>query len=381
MIGQVAINSETGASTSDQSKQERMKTTGLQGRKKHKSSQERRAAEKKVPARRIFKTCTILTARSTEASQAQIPVAAPGPWRLALHLLQEQPPWLCGCQWLRPHVGPSHPRCEVAATTGGWQGCPCPHLGPTPASGAVAMVTTATCVAKPTGRNTGHSCVRVSCWVRRGQGRDRARVRVPRGDRTPHLRVWACAVSSPAPRLSLRVSRGGFRGDRDSKRLLSTCTTSTRKEKAPDAMEKGESKASLPTSWQSSCQGSQRGAGGGGRGRQERSSHLSKWGPGWDPCACNDRFIPMASSPAHQPATHGQSRALGVTPQGRFPGPAEALTPMAFALSPPACMLCHRAAADPDVCGHKLEAAGLCAHEFCLVSSPRAPSSFLPGSP
>lgn len=151
MIGQVAINSETGASTSDQSKQERMKTTGLQGRKKHKSSQERTAAEKKVPARRIFKTCTILTARSTEVSQAQIPVAAPGPWRLALHLLQEQPPWLCGCQWLRPHVGPSHPRCEVAATTGGWQGCPCPHLGPTPASGAVAMVTTATCVAKPTG--------------------------------------------------------------------------------------------------------------------------------------------------------------------------------------------------------------------------------------
>ncbi|KAK2514362.1 PHD finger protein 7 [Columba guinea] len=39
---------------------------------------------------------------------------------------------------------------------------------------------------------------------------------------------------------------------------------------------------------------------------------------------------------------------------------------MAFALSPPACMLCHRAAADPDVCGHKLEADGLCAHEFCL---------------
>lgn len=145
MIGQVAINSETGASTSDQSKQERMKTTGLQGRKKQKSSPERTAAEKKVPARRIFKIRTVLTARSTEVSQAQIPVAAPGPWRLALHLLQEQPPWLCGCQRLRPHAGPSHPRCEVAATTEGWQGCPSPHLGPTPASGAVAMVTTATC--------------------------------------------------------------------------------------------------------------------------------------------------------------------------------------------------------------------------------------------
>ncbi|XP_065700801.1 PHD finger protein 7-like [Patagioenas fasciata] len=32
----------------------------------------------------------------------------------------------------------------------------------------------------------------------------------------------------------------------------------------------------------------------------------------------------------------------------------------------PACMLCHQAAANPDVCGHKLEADGLCAHEFCL---------------
>ncbi|NXP53547.1 PHF7 protein, partial [Heliornis fulica] len=30
------------------------------------------------------------------------------------------------------------------------------------------------------------------------------------------------------------------------------------------------------------------------------------------------------------------------------------------------CMLCHRAEADPDICGLKLERQGLCAHEFCL---------------
>uniref|UniRef100_A0A8D0F0S0 PHF7/G2E3-like PHD zinc finger domain-containing protein n=1 Tax=Strix occidentalis caurina TaxID=311401 RepID=A0A8D0F0S0_STROC len=42
--------------------------------------------------------------------------------------------------------------------------------------------------------------------------------------------------------------------------------------------------------------------------------------------------------------------------------------PLAFALSPPACVLCGRAAADPDLCGHKLEKQGLCAHLFCLVS-------------
>ncbi|KAM7041051.1 PHD finger protein 7-like [Acridotheres tristis] len=32
----------------------------------------------------------------------------------------------------------------------------------------------------------------------------------------------------------------------------------------------------------------------------------------------------------------------------------------------PACMLCHRTEADPDICGNKLEKFGLCAHVFCL---------------
>ncbi|CAM9362718.1 unnamed protein product [Bubo scandiacus] len=31
-----------------------------------------------------------------------------------------------------------------------------------------------------------------------------------------------------------------------------------------------------------------------------------------------------------------------------------------------ACMLCGRAAADPDICGHKIQQQGLCAHVFCL---------------
>ncbi|KFQ92749.1 PHD finger protein 7, partial [Nipponia nippon] len=30
------------------------------------------------------------------------------------------------------------------------------------------------------------------------------------------------------------------------------------------------------------------------------------------------------------------------------------------------CMLCRRAQADPDICGHKLQKRGLCAHVFCL---------------
>uniref|UniRef100_A0A8C3VAK6 PHD finger protein 7 n=1 Tax=Catharus ustulatus TaxID=91951 RepID=A0A8C3VAK6_CATUS len=42
--------------------------------------------------------------------------------------------------------------------------------------------------------------------------------------------------------------------------------------------------------------------------------------------------------------------------------------PVPLALSPAACVLCHRTEADPDICGDKLEKFGLCAHVFCLVS-------------
>ncbi|XP_041345789.1 uncharacterized protein LOC121365558 [Pyrgilauda ruficollis] len=33
----------------------------------------------------------------------------------------------------------------------------------------------------------------------------------------------------------------------------------------------------------------------------------------------------------------------------------------------PACMLCRRVEADPDICGDKMEKCGLCAHVFCMV--------------
>ncbi|XP_042655801.1 PHD finger protein 7-like [Tyto alba] len=50
------------------------------------------------------------------------------------------------------------------------------------------------------------------------------------------------------------------------------------------------------------------------------------------------------------------------------PGPAEVSCsfPLSFALSPPACMLCGRAEADPHICGKKLQKQGICAHLFCL---------------
>ncbi|XP_068034694.1 PHD finger protein 7-like [Anomalospiza imberbis] len=36
------------------------------------------------------------------------------------------------------------------------------------------------------------------------------------------------------------------------------------------------------------------------------------------------------------------------------------------AVLPFTCVLCHRAEADPDICGDQLEKCGLCAHAFCL---------------
>uniref|UniRef100_A0A8D0F9E5 PHF7/G2E3-like PHD zinc finger domain-containing protein n=1 Tax=Strix occidentalis caurina TaxID=311401 RepID=A0A8D0F9E5_STROC len=64
--------------------------------------------------------------------------------------------------------------------------------------------------------------------------------------------------------------------------------------------------------------------------------------------------------------------ALGNNPSGTLPpAPQRCSFPSAFALSPPACVLCGRAAADPDLCGHKEEEEGLCAHLFCLVSLPQ----------
>ncbi|NXF56539.1 PHF7 protein, partial [Oceanites oceanicus] len=49
-----------------------------------------------------------------------------------------------------------------------------------------------------------------------------------------------------------------------------------------------------------------------------------------------------------------------------------------------ACMLCGRAEADPDTCGHKLQKQGLCAHVFCLffaneLSQERGPDEGLVG--
>ncbi|XP_017695021.1 PREDICTED: uncharacterized protein LOC108509916 isoform X3 [Lepidothrix coronata] len=47
----------------------------------------------------------------------------------------------------------------------------------------------------------------------------------------------------------------------------------------------------------------------------------------------------------------------------------------------PACLLCQRSEADPDICGQKSFVLGLCVHKFCLVSCSAGSLHFLTGSP
>lgn len=164
------------------------------------------------------------------------------------------------------------------------------------------------------------------------------------------------------------------------------------KRKAPDSREQGERKVSRPT-------GGRGGAGRAACGREGRQGQagapqpprgrapllLGRGGPGralgacWDPCACCASFPSTASGPAHQPAWQGQNRPLGTVPQGHL-APQRCSMAVPFALSPPACMLCGRADADPNICGPIHKRNGLCAHTFCLVSSPRVPVSIPPGT-
>lgn len=74
-------------------------------------------------------------------------------------------------------------------------------------------------------------------------------------------------------------------------------------------------------------------------------------------------------------------QALAGIPQGDLPGPQEVLSggtlaPMAAALPPPERMLCRRSDSHMDGCGPMEQVDGVCAHVFCLVSSPRLPAPF-----
>lgn len=112
-----------------------------------------------------------------------------------------------------------------------------------------------------------------------------------------------------------------------------------------------------------------RGEAGGPRAPRGSGAQAGQWAP--------------AGTPLPALARLGRDRqALGGNPSGTLPpAPQRCSFLVPFALSPPACMLCRRAEADPGICGRKLQKHGLCAHEFCLVSSLGAPSSFPTGSP
>ncbi|KAK4815093.1 hypothetical protein QYF61_015576 [Mycteria americana] len=162
---------------------------------------------------------------------------------------------------------------------------------------------------------------------------------------------------------------------------------SARKRQAPDSMEQGESKVSLPRPGRGRVgvvSVGPRAVAGGGRS----SPTAPGQGPSFPQQAgprlgtghllgrpCLQCPLPLQGlQPCPSASWAGTEQALGGNPSGtRPPAPQRCSFPLPFALSPPACMLCRRAEADPDTCGHKLEKQGICAHEFCLVSSSGAP--------
>lgn len=79
-------------------------------------------------------------------------------------------------------------------------------------------------------------------------------------------------------------------------------------------------------------------------------------------------FLSKASSPAQQPARQGQSSPWGQSLRDASLAPQRCSFSVAFALSPPACILCRRKEADPDMCGPKVNYLWINAHLFCLVS-------------
>lgn len=170
---------------------------------------------------------------------------------------------------------------------------------------------------------------------------------------------------------------------------------SASKQQAPDSMEQGESKVALPRRSRGLVGAvgvGPRAVAGGGRsspttpgqgpscpqpaGPRLGSGHLL--GP-----PCLQCPLPLQGlQPCPAASSAGAEQALGGNPSGTLPpAPQRCSFPVAFALSPPACLLCRRAEADPGLCGDKVEKRGLCAHVFCLVSYAGAPSSLPTGSP
>lgn len=156
--------------------------------------------------------------------------------------------------------------------------------------------------------------------------------------------------------------------------------------KAPDSREQGERKVSHPTGGRGGAGGGclwLRGEAGAGRG--------SPTTPGQGPSApwqggprsgcgcllgplCLLCPLPLHSLwPCPSASMARTEQALGDSPSGTVPqghlAPQRCSMAVPFALSPPACMLCGRVDADPNICGPRCERNGLCAHVLCLVSS------------
>ncbi|KAM8995096.1 uncharacterized protein PRD47_013806 [Ara ararauna] len=158
--------------------------------------------------------------------------------------------------------------------------------------------------------------------------------------------------------------------------------TSARRCRIPDSMEQGKSKAPLLQPGRGTLGVVSVGPGGlsgGGRSPQatlgegpsspwQAGARVGSGQPPGHPCL-QCPFLSKASSPAQQPARQGQSSPWGQSLRDASLALRSFSFPVAFPLSHPACVLCRRAEADPDLCGPKLHHRGIGAHHFCLVSS------------
>lgn len=248
-------------------------------------------------------------------------------------------------------------------------------------------------------RVVGSSCVLVSTGEVRA-GKEGVLLGLLREEES--FALWgsgACAESSPASHYSLRVGRGASgqeaSGAAGAEVLLSKCwlsggTVCAMKQEDPNSRDKVRAKCPSPQLLMAGrgivrrlcvAKTSERGMQELPQGRVPPL--LGKWGPGQVVDTCRAPMPAMFPSPKAQALPFSQLGRDRAGPRGQshrdsFTGLQRCSLPAAFALSLPACMLCCWAEADPDICGCKTVKKGLCAHTYCLLSSPRA-RSFMAG--
>lgn len=157
---------------------------------------------------------------------------------------------------------------------------------------------------------------------------------------------------------------------RRSRRSSSTSSRSSTAQPGRVPEEQGDSKTLSPRSSRSLAQlyqGSQRAGKNYARARKELCNRARLWA---------FAGAPVPDLPCPSPSTERTQQGSGADPARTLAQPHRHAH--ARGTFSPVCMLCHRTEADTDICGYKRMKFKLCVHNYCQVSSLRAPSNFLP---